>query len=129
MSETGFTQTLGLSAIFAGYAAQRPVADRKEYLMLALTNNASLAIEGILDAQSIPEGAGIRIAPPPGGDPAVEGQLAVTVEGAPAATDRVIDEDGARVFVDEAVADLLDDKLLDADIVEDQVHFVLGLQS
>jgi hypothetical protein len=33
------------------------------------------------------------------------------------------------VFVDEAVADLLDDKLLDADIVEDQVHFVLGLQS
>ena len=96
--------------------------------MLALTENASLAIEGILSASTIPDGAGIRIAPPPGEDPAAAGQFHVTVAGSPAETDHVIDESGARVFVDESVAGLLDDKLLDANVIEDQVHFVLGAQ-
>jgi iron-sulfur cluster assembly protein len=97
--------------------------------MLALTNNASLAIEGILSASAIPDGAGIRIAPPAGVDPSVTGEFQVTVAGSPADTDRVIDDDGARVFVDEAVAEVLDDKLLDASIVEEEVHFVLAAQA
>jgi iron-sulfur cluster assembly protein len=96
--------------------------------MLALTENASLTIEGILGALTIPDGAGLRIAPPPGQDAVTAGQFQVTVEGSPAETDQVIDADGARVFVDESVADLLDDKLLDANVVEEQVHFVVGLQ-
>lgn len=97
--------------------------------MLALTNSASLAIEGILSESTVPEGAGIRIAPPPGGDNGTRDHFQVTVAGSPADTDQVIDDAGARVFVDESVADLLDDKVLDADIVEDQVHFVLGAQT
>jgi iron-sulfur cluster assembly protein len=96
--------------------------------MLALTENASLAIEGILSASTVPDGAGLRIAPPPGSDALTAGQFHVTVAGSPAETDQVIYEAGARVFVEESVADLLDDKLLDASIVEDQVHFVLGAQ-
>jgi Fe-S cluster assembly iron-binding protein IscA len=96
--------------------------------MLALTENASLAIEGILSASTIPDGAGLRIAPPPGEEAVTAGQFQVTVAGTPAETDQVIDEAGARVFVEESVADLLEDKLLDASIVEDQVHFVLGVQ-
>jgi Fe-S cluster assembly iron-binding protein IscA len=96
--------------------------------MLTLTNNASLAIEGILSASTIPDGAGVRIAPPPGEDAEAADQLQVTIAGAPADTDQVIDDAGARVFVDETVAPLLDDKLLDADLVEDQVHFSLGMQ-
>ena len=96
--------------------------------MLALTDNASLAIEGILSASTIPDGAGLRIAAPPGQDAVTAGQFEVTVAGSPADTDQVIDEAGARVFVEESVAGLLDDKLLDANIVEDQVHFVLGVQ-
>ena len=94
--------------------------------MLALTDNASLAIEGILSASTIPDGAGIRIAPPPGEDPATASEIQVTIAGEPAETDEVIDEAGARVFVDESVAGMLDDKLLDARVVEDQVHFALG---
>jgi Fe-S cluster assembly iron-binding protein IscA len=96
--------------------------------MLALTNNASLAIEGILSASAIPEGAGVRIAPPPGVDPAVTGEFQVTVASAPAESDRVIDDAGARVFLDDAVVEVLDDKLLDANIVEEEVHFVLAAQ-
>jgi iron-sulfur cluster assembly protein len=96
--------------------------------MLALTDNASMAIEGILSASEIPDGAGIRIAPPDGDDAASAAQLQVMVTGAPADTDQVIDTAGARVFVAESLAALLDDKLLDAGIVEDQVHFMLGAQ-
>ena len=96
--------------------------------MLALTDNASVAIEGILSEETIPDGAGIRIGPPPDEDAASAGQFQVTIVGSPADGDQVIDEAGARVFVDESVTDLLDDKLLDAAIVEDQVHFVLGAQ-
>ncbi len=40
----------------------------------------------------------------------------------------MIDEDGARVFVDEAAAPLLDDKLLDADVADNEVQFVLAVQ-
>jgi Fe-S cluster assembly iron-binding protein IscA len=97
--------------------------------MLALTNNASLAIEGILSADAIPEGAGVRIAPPPGVDVDTANEFQVTVAGSPAESDQVIDDAGARVFVDESVAELLDDKLLDANVVEDQVHFLLGAQA
>jgi Fe-S cluster assembly iron-binding protein IscA len=97
--------------------------------MLALTDSASLAIEGILSAAKIPDGAGIRIAPPPGVDPAATDEFQVMVAGEPAETDQVIDEAGARVFLDEAVVSLLDDRLLDADVVEEQVHFVLAAQA
>jgi len=97
--------------------------------MLALTDNASTAIEGILSSSEIPDGAGVRIAPPDGEDAGSAVQLQVTVTGGPAATDQVIDEAGARVFVDESLAELLDDKLLDAGVVEDQVHFMLGAQA
>ena len=96
--------------------------------MLALTDNASLAIEGILSSETIPDGAGIRIASPPADADSSAGQLEVTIAGSPADTDQVIDCDGGRVFVEDAVAPLLEDKLLDADIVEDQIHFVLGTQ-
>jgi iron-sulfur cluster assembly protein len=97
--------------------------------MLALTENASLAIEGILSAPTVPDGAGLRIAAPPGEDAVTAGEFQVTVAGSPAETDQVIDEAGARVFVEESVAGLLDDKLLDANVVEDQVHFVLAAQA
>ena len=96
--------------------------------MLALTENATEAIEGVLSAPAIPEGAGLRIAAP-----AIEGavgadavDLSITLAATPAETDRVIDQQGARVFVDEPVADYLDDKVLDAEVAGEQVSFVLG---
>jgi Fe-S cluster assembly iron-binding protein IscA len=96
--------------------------------MLALTSNAHEAIEGILSAASIPAGAGLRIAPPAGVDAAPGGQLQLTVAAVPAEADQVIDEEGARVFVDEEAADFLDDKVLDASIVGEEVRFAIAEQ-
>ena len=92
--------------------------------MLALTNNAHDAIEGILSTSNIPAGAGLRIAPPAAAD-AAGGELQVTVAALPAEADHVIDEEGARVFVDEAAAEFLDDKVLDASIVGEELRFAI----
>lgn len=97
--------------------------------MLTLTSDAQQAIEGVLSATSIPAGAGLRIAPPAGVDAAESGQLQVTIAKVPAEADQVIDEEGARVFVDEAAADFLADKTLDATISGEEVSFALADQS
>jgi iron-sulfur cluster assembly protein len=97
--------------------------------MLALTSDAQQAIEGVLSATSIPDGAGLRIAPPVGDDAAASDELQVTIAQVPAEADQVIDADGARVFVDEAAVEFLDDKVLDASISGDEVRFALAEQS
>ena len=97
--------------------------------MLALSNNATEAIEGILNASSVPDGAGVRIAPSPDVDGAPGVKFQVTVAASPAETDQVIDDTAARVFVDETAAGFLDDKLLDASVVQDDVRFTLESQS
>jgi Fe-S cluster assembly iron-binding protein IscA len=95
--------------------------------MLALTTEAQEAIEALLAASSVSPDGGLRISPPP--DPTASAdQLQVTLASLPAEDDQVIDEHGARVFVDEAAADYLDDKLLDARIYEGQVSFALAEQ-
>ena len=43
----------------------------------------------------------------------------------PAEDDEVIEEHGARVFVESEAASLLDDKLLDATVDHDQVAFLI----
>ena len=93
--------------------------------MLTLTDNAADAIRGIVAAPEIPEGAGLRIATRPGSDQAT---LEVSVADTPAATDQVVDESGARVFVDEEAIPLLDDKLLDASVEGTRVGFTISDQ-
>ena len=90
--------------------------------MLALTHDAADAIETILTAPGVPEGAGIRIAPAPDSD---RGVLEVTVAGFPDAGDEVIEESGARVFVQESVVEYLEGKTLDAHLDEERVGFTL----
>ena len=99
--------------------------------MLALTENATEAISGILSGPHIPDEAGLRIAASPSSDGAgpIGGVLDVTLTEAPAESDQVIDERGARVFVDEPVAADLDDKVLDATVSEQQVTFSIGEQT
>ena len=86
--------------------------------MLALTEDACQAIEGILE-QSTP-GAGLRIAPnlESGGT-----GLQLTVAQAPAEGDQVIDSDGGPVFVDALASSLLDDKVLDANVSDQSIQF------
>ena len=94
--------------------------------MLAITDTAAEAIRGIVAAPELPDGAGLRIATQPGGGP--EGALEVSLAEMPAETDQVVDESGARVFVEAEAVELLDDKLLDAQIDGTRVGFMLAEQ-
>lgn len=96
--------------------------------MLALTENATEAISGILSGPNIPDEAGLRIAASPSSDAAdpAGSALNVTLTEAPAESDQVIDDGGARVFVDEPIAGALDDKLLDATVGDQQVTFSIS---
>lgn len=77
--------------------------------MLTLTDNAATEIRHIVDDPQVPDGAGLRIA----ADPAAGG-LSLRLATAPAEDDQVVDESGARVFLEPQAAQLLDDKSLDA---------------
>jgi len=77
--------------------------------MLALTNNAVLVIRDLAAQQEAPSGAGLRIA----SDPAA-GALTLALAEQPERGDQVVDNDGARIFLDPQAAQILDDKALDA---------------
>ncbi len=78
--------------------------------MLAVTEQAATVIRAIADRPDLPEGAGLRIA----SDTGAPEDLSVAAAATPEAGDQVVDEQGARIFVDSSVVALLDDKVLDA---------------
>jgi len=90
--------------------------------VLTLTENATLVIKSITGVEGAPAGAGVRISQENPADPA----LAVTTTEAPRPGDQVVEESGARVFLEENAAHVLDDKILDA-AVDDKggVEFLL----
>lgn len=93
--------------------------------MLALTPKAVSAIDGILASPDFPEEAGMRIttetATTEAGAP--QTSLRLSVVDQPETTDQVHED--ARVFLEPAAAEFLDDKVLDADVAGDQVRFAL----
>jgi iron-sulfur cluster assembly protein len=92
--------------------------------MLALSEKAVVAINGIMSNPEIPEGAGLRVSPQmTGGTEAVT--LELSVVEAPAGGDQVVEDQGAQVFVDERVGPMLDDKTLDATTEGEQVQFTI----
>ena len=98
--------------------------------MLTLTPDATQVIEQILASPEAPDGAGLRIdATPPVSDNGAASEaleLRITVAPGPDGDDEVIEEAGARVFVEDSVSDLLADKTLDATVQETGVEFRLG---
>lgn len=78
--------------------------------MLTLTENATTVIKSITGADAAPSDAGVRISQQ---DPA-GAQLALNTVEAPMPGDAVVEDRGARVFLDEGAANSLDDKVLDA---------------
>jgi iron-sulfur cluster assembly protein len=94
--------------------------------VLAITESAADAIRGIVSGPDLPESAGLRIATQPGAP--TPGTLEVSVAEIPADTDQVVDESGARVFVEESAIELLDDKLLDAHVDGQRVGFTISDQ-
>lgn len=87
--------------------------------MLTLSESAVEAVDALLHMPEIPDDAGLRIRP------AGESQLTVEIAPEPAPGDQVIEEGGARVFVDSEAAPILDDVQLDARMEGDQVAFGL----
>ena len=94
--------------------------------MLTITENAEQALDAVVAAENAPEGAGVRISQGIGAD----GQPAIGLALAPAPEpgDAVVDDANVPVFVAAEVADLLDDKILDAQVQGEQIAFRLGEQ-
>jgi iron-sulfur cluster assembly protein len=82
--------------------------------MLTITDSAVSAIRSLTSQADLPGDTGLRIMKHGAGAPSFE--LALT-EG-PAADDQVVEEGGARVFVEAAAAAVLEDKALDAQVNE-----------
>lgn len=94
--------------------------------MLTLTENASAVIKNITESQQQPDGAGLRIVQQGDGQ---EAELALTTATEPASGDQVVEEQGARVFLEETAAQTLEDKVLDAQVDESGgVQFTLAIQ-
>ena len=93
--------------------------------MLTLTENATQAVKAIVDqAEGTPQ-AGLRITQDSTDSPALN--VLTTTEPAPG--DAVVEEAGARVFLEETAAVTLDDKVLDAAVDETGgVQFSIGIQ-
>ena len=93
--------------------------------MLTLTDNASTIVKTITLQTTGTEDAGLRITSP---EPSST-DLSVAVATAPEPTDAVVESSGARIFVDENAAIMLDDKILDAEVDEaGAVRFAIGTQ-
>jgi iron-sulfur cluster assembly protein len=91
--------------------------------MLTMTDTAADAVRRISAGSGLEPDPGLRItagAPTPEGTPL---ELSLAPEAQP--SDQTVDNDGAHLYVDEAVAPALDDKVLDAQIDGDQIHFAL----
>lgn len=96
--------------------------------MLAITEEAATAIGGILTARELPEQAGVRLSLETGGADGDEQRAGIRLDvvEAPQSGDQVLEE--APVFLEPQAAEMLDDKLLDADISGEQVQFAVKLQ-
>jgi len=92
-------------------------------MMLTLTPVASEAIRQLSSQTDDPEASGIRIAP---GPETTQGTaLELTLVEEPEPEDEKVDEDGATVYLEPHIAGFLDDKVLDAQVDEGRVTFVL----
>lgn len=97
--------------------------------MLCITEDAAAAINGIVSSAGLPDGAGLRITQELNTE-AEDGprtDLRLSVVAAPEEGDEVLQAE--RIFIDPGAADLLDDKLLDADVVDQEVQFSLDVQA
>ena len=92
--------------------------------MLTLTDNAQYAIRTLVSPADDPSQAGVRIAAAPG-DNGSTPELSLQVVAEPAPGDEVVDNAGARVFLDAAAATMLAEETLDVQVDGDaqEVNF------
>lgn len=93
--------------------------------MLTLTENANNVVKNIVEQTGNGGQAGLRISQDAPDSPALH---VMPTEG-PQPGDHVLEESGARVFLEETAAVTLDDKVLDAQVdQEGGVQFTIGVQ-
>jgi iron-sulfur cluster assembly protein len=94
--------------------------------LLALTDNAVEAVRDIVSSSDeTSETSGLRMVAEREG---MQANFQLSVVPLPAEDDKVIDEQGARVFLEPKAASLLDNKVLDASVEQDQVAFTIADQ-
>jgi iron-sulfur cluster assembly protein len=92
--------------------------------VLTITHEAAEAIDTVVhSAPDAPETAGLRIAR--GVAPDGQEGLALSVTGGPAPDDAVVEAEGTPVFLDQEAAAILDDKVLDANVEDGQIGFMV----
>jgi len=90
--------------------------------MLTLTENASSVIKQVSENG---ESNGVRIAQPS----ATDENFTLSAAAGPEIGDQVVEEDGARVYLESNAADTLSDKVLDAQVDSGGgVQFMIGRQ-
>ena len=106
----------------------RPEATRKEVsALLALTDSAVEAVKSIVSASDEDsETRGLRLTTAQEG---TRTSFQLSVVPLPAEDDEVIEEHGARIFLETEAASLLDDKVLDASVDQNKVAFRIGDQA
>ena len=100
---------------------------RKEVsALLALTDSAVQAVRNIVSSsEQDPETGGLRVVAERAG---TQANFQLRVVSLPAEDDEVIEEQGARVFLEPEAASLLDDMVLDASVEHNQVAFTIADQ-
>ena len=96
--------------------------------VLVLSEEAAQAVRSLVSAPGLPEGAGLRISTE---TTQVEGgprqDLRLSVVNGPNEGDEVLEAE--RIFLEPQAAEFLDDKILDADFVDDDVRWSLDIQA
>jgi len=90
--------------------------------MLALTSNASSIIRALFEGDELPTSGGLRIASTNNGTQT----LTVLPADQPERGDQVVEDGGARIFVEDTAATMLGESVLDAQVDDDgNVQFLL----
>ncbi|MEH0927617.1 adhesin [Micromonospora sp. CPCC 205558] len=84
--------------------------------MLTMTDNAVLVIRDLANQQDVAQDGGVRIAAD-----TEAGSLTVELVPQPVQGDRVVDNQGARIFLDEDAAELLGDASVDATVDDEGI--------
>ncbi|KAB1911709.1 iron-sulfur cluster assembly accessory protein [Micromonospora sp. AMSO31t] len=84
--------------------------------MLTMTDNAVLVIRDLANQQDVAEEGGLRIAADTDA-----GSLSIELVEQPAQGDQVIDDQGARIFLDADAAELLNDTSVDATVDDEGI--------
>ncbi len=94
--------------------------------LLALTESAVQAVKDIVSSSDeVAETGGLRMVAERAG---TQANFQLRVVPLPGEDDEVIEEQGARVFLEPEAASLLDDKVLDASVDQNQVAFTIADQ-